>query len=334
MRRYVIVGAGATGASLAAQLHLSGQPYLLIARGRQADALRRSGLTYRRPDRTDTIPVVVSEDAENPELHADDVIVFTPKTQDLDGALGDWAWRPVAEGGVAADLPVVTLQNGLEAERWALRRFARVVGASLNQAALFTEAGEVSVRSAPTPGVFVIGAYPADRSTLVEEIAADLRRAGYAVQTTDDIARWKAAKLLFNVKNAVDVFGGAPEATERLRSLLIDEARRIIEAAGVGIAAPEERTVDDSGFIVRKRADEPAGMSTWQSFARSDARGQEADFLNGEIVLLARLHGIEAPVNERVQRVLGVSFRKGEPPGSHDAEEILREISPAGARAL
>ncbi|WP_053385071.1 ketopantoate reductase family protein [Leucobacter celer] len=327
MTRYVIIGAGATGASLAAQFHLHGQPYLLVARGRQAEVLRRSGLVYQRPDRRDTLRLAVTTSDAETELRRDDVLIFTPKAQDLDAALGDWAWRPVSEGGVASQLPAVTLQNGLESERWALRRFPRVLGASLNQAALFIEPGHVSVRSAPTPGVFMLGAFPGGPSALAETVAEDLRRSGYAVQTTEDIGRWKAAKLLFNVKNAVDVFGGSPETTARLRDALVSEAREVLTAAAIDFAGPEERTVDDSGFIVRKAPDEPPGMSTWQSFARGDARGQEADYLNGEIALIARLHGLEAPLNAAVQEALAVSFRAGEPPGTRDVESILRSVA-------
>ena len=42
------------------------------------------------------------------------------------------------------------------------------------------------------------------------------------------------------------------------------------------------------------------GGSTWQSLARGGA--VEADYLNGEIVLLGRLHGVPTPVNELLQR--------------------------------
>jgi len=320
MPRYVIIGAGATGASLAAQLHEAGFEYVLVGRGRQAQTLRENGLLYRRVGSEVRVPLQVVTDLE---LQPDDVLVFTPKTQDLDAALTAWAWRPVTGGGLAADLPVITLQNGLEAERLALRRFRHVLGASFHLPAAYVEPGVVEVRSSPTIAVVLIGRYPAGPDALADLVAEQWNASGYAVQVTDDITRWKASKLLWNVINAVDVLAGEGKAVAALKSALVDEARAVLEAAGVDIADPStENTIDRSGFVVAKR-DKPGGMSTWQSFARADTRGHEVDFLNGELVLLARQHGTEAPLNEAIQRLLGRSFDLREPVGTHRVEEVL-----------
>jgi 2-dehydropantoate 2-reductase/thiosulfate/3-mercaptopyruvate sulfurtransferase len=107
----------------------------------------------------------------------------------------------------------------------------------------------------------------------------------------------------------------------------------VLEAAGVDVADPgSENTIDRSGFVVAKR-DKPGGMSTWQSFARADTRGHEVDFLNGELVLLARLHGTEAPLNEAIQRLLGRSFDLREPVGTHHVDEVLASLDLHGLGA-
>ncbi|MDT7574902.1 MAG: thiosulfate/3-mercaptopyruvate sulfurtransferase, partial [Pseudonocardiales bacterium] len=49
-RRYVVIGAGAVGATLAAELHLAGIATVLVARGAHLAALRTAGLRYLRPD--------------------------------------------------------------------------------------------------------------------------------------------------------------------------------------------------------------------------------------------------------------------------------------------
>jgi len=322
--RYVIVGAGATGASLAAQLHEAGLDYILVARGRQLEALRSDGLRYRRPAGEVSLRLKVTSADELDALEPDDVLVVTVKTQDLDATLAEWAWRPVRGGGLVADLPVVTLQNGLAAERKALRRFRHVLGASFHLPASFVEPGVVEVRSAPTIAVVLLGRYPAGPDPLADAIAAQWNGAGYAVQATDDIARWKASKLLWNVNNAVDVLSGTPDEIAALKEALVKEARTVLTAAGVAFADPStEQTVDTSGFVVHPRlTDRPGGMSTWQSFARPDARGHEVDHLNGELVLLARLHDVDAPLNEAVQRLLGRSFDLREPPGTRHVSEV------------
>jgi 2-dehydropantoate 2-reductase len=51
-----------------------------------------------------------------------------------------------------------------------------------------------------------------------------------------------------------------------------------------------------------------------------------ADFLNGEIVLLGREHGIPTPVNEVLQRLANRAAAEHLPPGSLTPEEILAAV--------
>ena len=69
---------------------------------------------------------------------------------------------------------------------------------------------------------------------------------------------------------------------------------------------------------------ERAGSSTWQSLARG-AGAIETDYLNGEIALLGRLHGVATPVNgalcelaDRVARVRGE-------PGQCSPQDVLAQ---------
>ena len=56
-----------------------------------------------------------------------------------------------------------------------------------------------------------------------------------------------------------------------------------------------------SGGAAGGRQSRP-GASSWQSLARGTG-SIEADYLNGEIVLLGRLHGVATPVNAALQRL-------------------------------
>ena len=49
----------------------------------------------------------------------------------------------------------------------------------------------------------------------------------------------------------------------------------------------------------------------------------ETDQLNGEVVLLGRLHGVPTPVNELLRRLAGADARAGVPPGGHNEAEFL-----------
>jgi 2-dehydropantoate 2-reductase len=54
----------------------------------------------------------------------------------------------------------------------------------------------------------------------------------------------------------------------------------------------------------------------------------ECDYLNGEIVLLGRAHGIPTPVNAVLQRMANQLAAGGLPPGSVTTEEILSHLPP------
>ncbi len=67
------------------------------------------------------------------------------------------------------------------------------------------------------------------------------------------------------------------------------------------------------------------GGSSWQSLARGTG-SIEADLLNGEIVLLGRLHGIDTPVNALIQRVANDLARSRTPPGSLTEDELSAQL--------
>ena len=68
-----------------------------------------------------------------------------------------------------------------------------------------------------------------------------------------------------------------------------------------------------------------AGSSTWQSLARGQTQ-VETDYLNGEIVLLGRLHGVPTPANVYMQHLLVRMARAGMQPGSVDVEKVLAAL--------
>ena len=306
MTRYVIVGAGAVGASLAAQFELSGIRYALVGRGQQIAHIKKHGLSYQRPSGKRQISLNAFDITDPPELTLGDILLLTVKSQDAASSLASWSWRPVADSGgaTATQLPVVTFQNGLATEAIALRTFARVYGASILTPARFTETGSVAAAGDPQVGVVTVGRFPTGSDETAEQIAADLNRADYLAETSNDIRRWKSVKLLHNVRNALELFDGADDLRGSIAEALVNEARHVLEAAGYKLASPSERTTDISGWrIAQNSGISPGQQSTWQSFTRGAS--SEVDFLNGEIVLLGRLHKIPTPYNEAVQNLAG-----------------------------
>lgn len=287
MTRYVIIGAGAVGATLAAQLHGAGSEVVLVARGWNLEALRTHGLRYVRPDGTHTLRLPVVGGPDEVTLRADDVLVLAVKSQDTEAVLQDWAWRPAEDGVAAARLPIVLLQNGLENERAALRRFRAVVGAVVWLPASHTTPGVVVSPGAPKAGALWLGRPPA-------ELTEDLRAAGFVVTAVDDIRSWQAEKLVVNAANALDALYRPSALRAAAAKAVQAEARAILRAAGFGFARLPSSLDDVVAQEIPGHA--RGGSSTWQSLARQAP--PETDFLNGEIVLQARLLGRPAPLNE------------------------------------
>jgi thiosulfate/3-mercaptopyruvate sulfurtransferase len=326
--RYVIVGAGGIGVTFAAELHRAGRDVVLVARGVQLDALRSGELRYARPDGTRRLDLPAVGDPGEIELTAGDVLVLATKTQDVEPVIAQWARRPVrqADGAVLSagiSIPVLTLQNGLEAERAALRRFGTVLGAVLWVAASYVRAGEVSAPGWPAAGVVWVGAYPGGAHPAAAAIAADLRASGFEAQAVDDIRRWKAAKLLSSVTFALSALYPAGELRDRAADLLREEAREILAASGQDIADIARESAADTRRATPRRAEGPAygGNSIWQSITRSSSL--ETDFINGEIVLAARLLGRGAPANEAIAERAYRAARDGGTAGTLDADDLL-----------
>jgi thiosulfate/3-mercaptopyruvate sulfurtransferase len=272
--RYIVVGAGGIGVTFAAQLQRAGRDVLVVARGEQLAALRAGTLVYSRPDETRSLVIPVAAGPDEVDLADGDVLILATKAQDVEPVVAQWARRPVSHvdgtrGLAGASIPVVTLQNGLEAERVALRRFRAVLGAMLWVAASYVRPGEVEAPGAPAVGVVWLGPYPGGPHPSPEPVAADLRASGFHVQVVDDIRPYKAG-------------------------------------------------------LVSLRPRAYGGNSTWQSLARSSPL--ETDFLNGEIVLAARLAGRTAPVNEAVAERVHRAWRDGTEPGSLTAADLLATL--------
>lgn len=336
MTRYVVIGAGAAGGTLAAQLEQQGLDHVLVARGRTLEVLRQEGLTFTRPSGTRQVDVTVVGGPDEVTLTSDDVLVLATKAQHAEQALQQWAWRPVDGGRTTAaeSLVLLTLQNGLDTERAALRRFDTVYGVSIWLPGSHLRAGHVVNGGTDRIGTAWIGRHP-DGTTddpRLAGIVADLARLEITTQVVDDIGRWKAAKLIGNLYNALDVLADVhddPAAADRAKELLRAEALEVYAAEGI-VPADYEReiTVDVSGLAPQAVADyDPRNKSTFQSVARG-ADSVETDFLNGEIVLLGRRHGIKTPANARLQALVSSAGAGPDSLGRHTLADLLSPLTP------
>jgi 2-dehydropantoate 2-reductase len=315
--RVVVYGVGAVGGTIATRLSLTGHKVIGIGRGRQLEAIRRNGVTLHTPENTRTARFPVHEAPSDIAFEPDDAILLTMKGQDTLGAL-----TALKSAGVA-DQPIFCFQNGVANEPLALRFFANVYGATVMLPAEMNAPGEISAYFSPKPGGFDIGRFPTGLDAATEELGGVLETSGFVVSLRDDVMGSKYRKLLMNLNNIVE----AAVADDRVGKAWLErakaEAEAVLEAAGVAwdkADAPAWDILKITDIEGRK----PSGSSTYQSVARG-AGTIETDYLNGEIVLLGRLHGIETPVNAALCR-LSTELIGGRIPPRSVGDEIIGNL--------
>ena len=297
--RFIVVGLGAVGGTVAALLRRAGYDVVGIARGAHLEAIRANGLTLATPRET-----VVSKFPAYGSIYeiapgSDDAVVLAMKTQDTAAALGAAA----AAGFDGAR--IVCLQNGLENERLALRRFADVYGVCVVLPSAYDTPGCVEDFGDPHPGILDIGRWPAGQDKVSQEIAAAFRQAGFKSESVSDIQRLKAGKLLMNLGNAIELACGPGAHWLELYGRVRAEGEAVLTAAGIAFAGQADDAARRGDFKIAPIGGKSRrGGSTWQSVARG-LGSVETEFLNGEIAMLARLHRTSAPLNAKLTAIAG-----------------------------
>lgn len=311
--RFVVFGAGAIGGLVGGRMFEAGSNVTLIARSAHLEALRENGLTIEDPERIRTLKVPVVGSPEEAALEPGDVVLTAMKTQDSAAAFA--ALASAAPAGVH----VVCLQNGVENERLALRHFDNVYGVPVMCPASHLEPGVVQAHSAPIPGLFDVGRYPSGADDTAEEISSAFKAAGFDSVVRPDVMRWKWSKLLLNLGNAADAALAPGDARDAIVGEARAEGERALAAAGIDYASGEEDR-ERRGDLLRLRPIEGkrrGGGSTWQSLARGTG-STEVDYLNGEIAMLGRAHGVPTPVNVYLQHTANTLAARGGAPHSVD----------------
>jgi 2-dehydropantoate 2-reductase len=321
--RYIVYGAGAIGATIGAKLHQSGRDVAFIARGEHLERIREDGLRFRGPDEDVRLRVASFASPAAAEPQAGDVVLLTMKTQDARQALEELVATDDAE-----QLIVVCAQNGVENERLALRLFPEVYGMFVYLAAEYLRPGEVNAFSAPCVGALDLGRIPSGAGETAELIAADLGEAGFSSRAVPEIMRWKYAKLLANLANAIGAILGPDADASELADGAREEARRCYEAAGIEFVAREDLERRTAAISPLRAVDghERSGSSSVQSLQRRTG-AIESDYLNGEIVLLGRRYGIETPVNAALAGLARRMAREGLQPGELGAQAVTARLA-------
>jgi 2-dehydropantoate 2-reductase len=321
--RYVVLGAGAIGATIGGRLAQSGYDVTLVGRGEHARVVKRDGLRLAMPERVARlrIPMLTMDELR---LTSDDVLIIAVKSQDTEPLLTQLTSVPFDGPGEPGSIPVFCAQNGIANEDAVLRFFARVYGVCVILPATHLEPGLVEADGAPLSGVLHIGRYPEGTDEVAAAVAADLQRSAFGADVRPDVMAWKRTKLISNLGNALQVLFADQDLAE-VRSRLTAEAMACFAAAGWPVIDRDEYRAAVSGRFASAPIEGRSrqGGSTWQSVERG-LPSVETDYLNGEIVRLGRMHDVPTPVNAamqaRMHQVVSGQLR----PRTLDPADLLR----------
>jgi len=320
--RFVVFGAGAVGGVVGGRLHQAGFDVTLIARGGHYRAIAERGLRLEDPDASAVLRIPVEQGPEAVAWGGDDVVLLATKSQDSGGAL------QALRASAPSDVAVVCVQNAVENERIALRLFANVYGAVVMVPATHLDPGVVQSYGTTLSGVIDVGRYPGGVDDRSRAIAGALSASRFESTPREDVMRFKYAKLIMNLGNAVEAACSPGAAADRLIETVRAEGRDVLRAAQIEFEAGDVSDVRGrwQRMGVREIAGRGrAGSSSWQSLARGTG-AVEADYLNGEIVLLGRMLGIDTPANELVRQAVNrLAHGRGEP-RTAAAEELLAQL--------
>ncbi|MFN4099651.1 MAG: ketopantoate reductase family protein [Pararhodobacter sp.] len=318
--RVIVFGVGAVGGIVAAALARSGTEVIGIARGRMLEAIRAKGLRLLSPDLDEVVAFPCVGTPAEITFRPDDAIILCMKTQDTPPAL-----EALRLAGVT-DQPVFCMQNGVANEKLALRYFPNVHGITVMLPATYLTPGESVSYCTPKFGMFDIGRFPHGSDAADEQLAAVLAAANFASFVKPAVMESKHGKLLMNLGNISGAAFGPKASDQALRQALRAEALAVFDAAGivwedVGSADPRREA-----HMQYKPVPGAPGMSnsTLQSLQRGGS--VETDYLNGEICLLGRLHGVPTPLNDAMMALAVRMLREGLEPGSLDLDDTLAQL--------
>jgi 2-dehydropantoate 2-reductase len=331
--RYVIFGAGAIGIPVGGLLQQAGSRVVCVARPAYRDALER-GVTIRQDGEEMIVKIDAVTAARELEPESNDVLIITTKSQATEAVVEELA----AIYDSAA--PVVCLQNGVRNEEAAARHFKNVYAGLVFLAASQMEPSLITL---PHGRTIAIGRYPEGVDDLAEQLAENLKRAGFDAIASAHVMAMKWSKLILNLNNATFAIiddwvehGMADPETRRLMYEVRNEGLRALDAAGIEVEPPAG---EPSPLRAREMTEKlkqpprptdggaslPEGERTYSSMWQDLQLGRktgEAEHLNGVIVELGRTFGIETPYNSALLEIVNRMFDEGLKPGLYTSAEL------------
>ncbi|MFC5503151.1 ketopantoate reductase family protein [Lysinimonas soli] len=314
--RIAVLGAGANGASIGADLTAAGLDVTLIEQWpAHVEAMRANGIRIEMADGVLETPVKTMHLCEVATLRRPfDVVLLLMKAYD-----SRWAAQLI-EPYLADDGLLVGVQNGMTVDTITEVVGAhRTLGCVIEISSTMEDPGIVRRHSGPDRSWFAVGSLSEATAGREEQIAGLLRHSG-TVAVVDDIRATKWMKLVSNASVLVTTANlglSMSEAIELpgMRELMVasgTEALRAGRAQGFPVLpifglTPEDvansDTVVDTLLDALYRGFVTPNTTTTVLQDWSKSRHSEVDDLNGEVVARSAAAGLPAPVNAAVVEV-------------------------------
>lgn len=308
----LVACAGALGSVVGGLLARAGWPVTLLGRRPHLDVVGSRGLLVEGLFGTHRVTgvscAVTPEELRGPYA----TVFLAVKAHDSEAVAAAVAPH------LAPDGFLVSLQNGLGNLEAAARAVGarRVLGARVIFGAEIAAPGRVRVTVHADP-VLIGSPDPADRRRreAAASWAANLTEAGIPTEASESIVAELWAKLLYSAAlNPLGALRGlsygalvADVDTRKIMDAVIDEAFAVASAEGVTLrwAAAREYREEFYGRLV------PATAAHRSSMLQDLQRGRptEIEAINGWVAARATAHGIPAPVNATLTRLLRARAR-------------------------
>lgn len=338
--RIAIVGAGANGAAIGADLTRAGLDVTLIEQWpAHVAAMREHGVRVQMPDETITTQVRAYDLCDVATLRQPfDLVFVLVKAYDT-----RWACELI-KPLLTDDAIVLGLQNGM-----ALDDIADVVGSNRTLGAVIEvssnmfDPGVVNRQSPPSRSWFAIGSFDPSTAGREVEVAEVLSNAG-TVEISDDIRSSKWMKLVVNAAELVpsailDLPLAEAVRTPGMREFMLGAGKEAARAAVVSgnslrpifglenldLTSPDSVVEGLFDTVLNHYTLETTRTTVLQDWMKS--RRSEVAEINGLVLEVLRGAGEPAPFNERVVEIARLIENGDIPADPSNLSRLLDGIS-------
>ncbi|KAA3595956.1 MAG: ketopantoate reductase family protein [Calditrichaeota bacterium] len=298
---YLIIGAGSIGSALGANLQKNGFSVTLVANSEHTKQINQNGLSVVTQDGSFKVKIPCFDSIENIRISEKTIILMTMKfDRRFEKTLLEMKEKGFCEN------PIVCFQNGVEAEKIAMKYCSKLYGGVARMTCTIRKWGELSYAK---QGIFIVGKYPSGTDEICDKIKANLENVGFKIGIAPEIISDEYLKILVNLNSATHaLFKNITENPVKLAEIkfnVLREGIEVFEKAGInpypscGLGSTKEEMLENFKEPKEQKFRFQTYNSTWQNlyWQKEDT---ETKYFNGLVISLGRELGITTPYNERI----------------------------------